>query len=185
MKLIIGLGNPGPNFVATRHNLGFMVLGRSVHDLDATFSSKPKFHGDIAEAAVDNTKVIFLRPTTFYNDTGLAVRAAKDFYKIDNDDILVVHDELALPFGTLRTREQGSHAGNNGIKSISAHIGEDYRRLRIGIWNELREQMDDADFVLAKFSPEEREKLPLLIDHAATLVEAFIAGGHVADTFQI
>lgn len=185
MKLIVGLGNIGHDYAQTRHNLGFMVLGRTAHELGATFSEKTKFHGDIAETTVDGDKVIFLRPATFYNDSGLAVRAVKDFYKITNDNILVIHDELALPFGTIRTREQGSHAGNNGVKSVSAHIGEDYRRLRIGIWSELREQMDDADFVLSRFSQNEQAKLPPLIDHAATLVEAFIEGKHIAQTFQL
>lgn len=185
MKLIVGLGNIGHEYAQTRHNLGFMVLGRTAHDLQAEFSEKPKFHADLAQTTVDDTKVLLLRPTTFYNDAGLAVRAAKDFYKIENSDILVVHDELAIPFGTIRTREQGSHAGNNGIKSISQHIGEDYARLRIGIWNELREQMDDANFVLAKFSPDEQPQLPQLIEHAAVLVEAFIQGNHVASTLQV
>jgi PTH1 family peptidyl-tRNA hydrolase len=173
-KLIVGLGNLGHEYQLTRHNIGFFTIDEIAQEFGASFSEKSKFKGDVAEFTIGETKVILLKSTTYYNLTGEAVRAVKDFYKIENADILAIHDELAIPFGTIRIRIGGSSAGNNGIKSITEHIGEDYTRIRIGVWNELRDRMQDADFVLSRFNRDEQAQLPLIADHVRTMVEGFV-----------
>ncbi len=176
MKLIIGLGNPETRYDGTRHNVGFRMLDSLAHEISISFLGKPKFKADIAEGTINDERVILAKPTTFYNETGEAMRLIADFYKIDTSDILIIHDELALPFGTLRTRQGGSDAGSNGIKSINAHGGDDSFRLRIGVWNELRDRMDDVAFVLGKFSAGEQAALSDLEPTVRTLVEKFCAG---------
>lgn len=178
MKLILAQGNPGKQYERTRHNVGFAVLDALVARENASWQLSSKFHADIAEVHINGEKTLLAKPTTFYNETGRSARAIADFYKLDpSTDILVIHDELALPFGTTRVREKGSDAGNNGIKSLNAHLGPDYARIRIGVWNELRDRMDDADFVLSKFSAEESEQLTKQIETITVpLVDAFVAG---------
>lgn len=159
MKLIIGLGNPGLEYKNTRHNVGFYVLNEYAKQKGASFQLKEKFHAAIAAFGSGDEKVFVAKPTTFYNNVGEAARALSDFYKIQPEDILIVHDELMLPFGTLRCRHGGSDAGNNGIKSLNAHVGSETHRIRVGIYNDLRGQQDDADFVLGRFSRDEQAKL--------------------------
>lgn len=160
MKIIFAQGNPGSKYDKTRHNIGFYLIDRFAESQSVSWLEKPKFNAMIADLNIDNEKILLIKPNTFYNDTGLCIRKLVDFYDLDTtQDLLVIHDDLSLPMGTIRVRERGSDAGNNGIKSISQHIGEDYHRLRIGIWNELRDQMDDANFVLSKISKEEHDNL--------------------------
>lgn len=173
MNLIIGLGNPEPRYDRTRHNLGFMTLDAYVNRRGVSFDSKPKFFAELAELTVSGEKLLLAKPTTYYNETGRAVQALQDFYKLSSTDILVIHDDLALPFGTIRTRRRGSDAGNNGIKSITSHIGQDYARVRVGIYNDLRERMPDADFVLSKFSRDEQEALQTLYEKIAHIIDEF------------
>ncbi|MDB5165461.1 MAG: peptidyl-tRNA hydrolase [Candidatus Saccharibacteria bacterium] len=176
MKLIFAQGNPGDQYTHTRHNVGFQVIDDFAAKQKVTFGSKPKFLADIAELTNGGEKVLLVKPTTLYNETGRSARALVDFYKLDPaTDILVIHDDLALPFGTLRTREKGSDAGNNGIKSLNAHIDHNYARLRIGIYNDLRERMDDADFVLSRFSKDEQTTLSdTIIPRCEEIVALFL-----------
>src|SRR6202007_316026 len=116
MKIIFAQGNPGQEYEKTRHNVGFLALDFYADKKTVQFQTKSKFYPDIAELTDGGEKVLLVKPTTFYNETGRAAHALADFYKVDTTDILVIHDELALPFGTLRLREKGSDAGNNGIK---------------------------------------------------------------------
>lgn len=171
MKLIIGLGNPGKKYGNTRHNTGFMAVDRLAVD----WQDKPKFHGQISEKDIDGEKVILYKPSTYYNESGQGARAIKDFYKLDNGDILVVHDELDLPFGTVRSRIGGSDAGNNGIKSLNTHLGEDYARVRVGIDQEDRRE-NDINFVLSPFNQVESGNLAQVLDLADKLVHEFITG---------
>lgn len=172
MKIIFAQGNPGPQYAASRHNIGFVALDALADG--ATFAPKPKFFAAIAELTIAGEKTLLVKPQTFYNETGRAARAILDFYKLSTADLLVIHDDLALPLGTLRIREKGSDAGNNGIKSLNAHLGPDYARLRVGIYNELRDRMHDADFVLGSFSSDERELLQAtILPKVRELVEAF------------
>ena len=182
MKLIFAQGNPESRYDNTRHNVGFLVVEAFADTQKINWAEKSKFHALIAEVTIDGEKVILAKPTTYYNDTGLSARAIIDFYKLNPaTDLLVIHDDLALPFGTIRTRQKGSDAGNNGIKSLNAHLGLDYSRLRIGIWNELRNQIDDAAFVLSAFTKTEQEQLVQIIeDKVIPLIDDFARG-----TFEI
>jgi PTH1 family peptidyl-tRNA hydrolase len=182
VELIIGLGNPEERYKNTRHNVGFRVLTEYAKEKGTEFQHKDKFKADIAELTVDGEKVILAKPTTYYNNAGESARLISDFYKIATSDILVVHDELALPFGTIRTRPGGSDAGNNGIKSISQHLGPDTARIRVGVYNELRDRIDDADFVLSNFTASETEQLPNLLKSCHNLMDTFCKGTFEATT---
>lgn len=177
MKLIFAQGNPGKDYSTTRHNVGFMVLDTLASNKNTSFTLKPKFHAEIAETTIAGEKVLLVKPQTYYNESGVSARTLVDFYKLQPaSDLLVIHDELALPLGTIRIREKGSDAGNNGIKSLNNHLGPDYSRLRIGVSNELRERMNDADFVLGHFSKDERETLnATIIPKVLELIEHFSA----------
>jgi len=185
MKLIVGLGNYDPHYDNTRHNAGFSVIDTfaGAHSLD--WQTKDKFKADIAEGVVAGEKVILVKPRTYYNLSGDAVLAVKQFYKIENADILVIHDELALPFGTLRTRIGGSDAGNNGLKSIIATVGVDVARIRMGIANDLLSRQPAADFVLSRFTADEQSKMPEIKKHALELIGVFIAGDFAHTTKNV
>lgn len=184
MKLVIGLGNVGTHFDGTRHNAGFAVLDALATQQGLDWTPKEKFKAIVAEAHIGSQKVLLAKPTTFYNLSGEAAQAIKSFYKLANADILAIHDELALPFGTVRARHDGSDAGNNGIKSLIAHIGGDFARLRVGIANEQLQQFDAADFVLAPFTHEERGQFNDAVKHTHALVEAFVAGNLTPTTLK-
>ena len=171
MKVILALGNPGEKYVHTRHNAGFLVIDQLAAEQGAQFSNKPKFFADIAElnsftvdsAASTNShtivpreKILLVKPTTYYNEVGIAARAILDFYKLTLDDLLIIHDDTALDFGKIRVRKGGRDAGSNGLKSLHAHIGSDFWHIRIGTDNLLRRQIGDVDFVLSKFNADER-----------------------------
>jgi len=174
MKLIFGFGNVGEHFANTRHNIGFAVLDALAAGEGIEWQLKDRFKAYIAEGGLAGQKIMLAKPTTYYNLVGESVRAIKDFYKIDNRDILVIHDELALPFGTLRTRTDGSDAGNNGIRSLVAHVGEDIARIRIGTANQHTANHDASDFVLDHFSHEETQAMPQLVQAATQLVHDFV-----------
>lgn len=185
MKLIIGLGNPEEKYSNTRHNVGFAALDEFAKKNSLAFQAKDKFKANITEITVGDEKVILAKPTTYYNLVGESGRLIADFYKINPEDILIVHDELALPFGVVRTRLSGGAAGNNGIKSVIEHIHHDTPRLRIGIYNDLAGQIPDADFVLGKFSKEENEHLQKTIfPKVLELIDTFIDGNHAADSHR-
>ncbi|HET8883981.1 MAG TPA: aminoacyl-tRNA hydrolase [Candidatus Saccharimonadales bacterium] len=175
MKIIFAQGNPGVQYAHSRHNVGFLTLDVLAHIHSVSFSKKPKFHADIAEVKIADEKVLLVKPTTFYNQTGQAARLLVDFYKLTPDeDVLVIHDDLALPFGTIRTRHKGSDAGNNGIKSLNAHIGQAYTRIRVGVYNDLRDRLPDADFVLGNFTKSETDALKeSILPKTIELITAF------------
>ncbi len=186
MKLILGQGNPETKYDGTRHNVGFSMLDVFATAHAVVWHEKSKFDALIGEALIDNEKVLLVKPTTFYNETGQSARKLIDFYSLDPvQDLLVIHDDLALPLGTIRTRKQGSDAGNNGIKSLNAHIGQDYSRIRIGIWSTLRDQMNDTEFVLGKFSQSERETLLALTPTVMNYIENFIASTLIHETSKL
>ncbi len=180
MKLIIGLGNPEAKYKKTRHNTGFMALDRITSD----WQEKPKFHANISETDSNGEKVLFFKTTDNYNTTGLGARALKDFYKLENADILVIHDELVLPVGTIRNRVGGSDAGNNGIKDLNAHLGQDYNRIRVGIAQADRTN-SDVDFVLSPFNETEAEKLQDVLTITDDLIDDFINGNFKVTSHKI
>lgn len=178
MKVILAQGNPGLQYTETRHNIGWLLLDTLA---DGTpFQPRSKFFADIAEKTIAGEKILFVKPTTFYNETGRSARAIMDFYKLEASNIFVIHDDLMLPFGTIRVRQKGSDGGNNGIKSLNTHIGEDYWRLRVGIYNELRERHHDADFVLSRIPSEDMITLhtkiaPLVMETVKQFIHESIA----------
>jgi PTH1 family peptidyl-tRNA hydrolase len=170
MKLVVGLGNPGVKYRMNRHNVGYMVLA----ELAGQFpGSKPqsKFHGDLLDIREPNGEpLLLLAPTTYMNRSGLSVGEAAGFYKIPPDDVLIVCDDLNLPFGRLRFRSEGSSGGQKGLADILKVLGTDkIPRLRIGIGSPPG-QMDAADFVLMNFTEKERPDMAITIKHAADAV---------------
>lgn len=182
--LIVGLGNPGSEYSGTRHNTGFMVVDAMAEEAGASFDDKR--YGFVAETSVKGRKLFLLKPTTFMNLSGNAVRYWKDKEGIDIENILVVVDDLALPFGAIRLRGKGSDAGHNGLKNITAMLGSDaFPRLRFGIGNEFS-RGHQVDFVLGAFTLDERQSLPTRVEVAVDAVKDFcLAGiGHVMCQFN-
>lgn len=175
--LIVGLGNPGEKYASNRHNLGFMVVDkyRQSHEF-SEWVNKKDLNCQFSSGQIGSTRVILVKPTTFMNNSGEAVLAMQNFYKVRNSDTLVVHDELDISFGSLRTRTGGSSAGHNGIKSLTDNIGEDYGRIRIGIGPKDPPQIDSADFVLQNFSSEEQDKIPKVLREVCALLDERTVG---------
>ncbi|HSX30694.1 MAG TPA: aminoacyl-tRNA hydrolase [Candidatus Saccharimonadales bacterium] len=175
--LFVGLGNPGAEYEGSRHNAGFMCLDdfakRNSFD---PWLAKKDLKCELTQATLGDTRVILCKPQTFMNLSGEAVQAVMHFYKLHNAQLVVVHDELDVNFGQIRMRAGGSPAGNNGVKSVSQHIGEDYGRLRIGIGPKTPEQMDTADFVLQDFSAAEQAKLPAMLREVGAILSEYAYG---------
>ena len=184
MKLIIGLGNPEPRYDTTRHNVGFWCVDRYAKEQGATWKRSDKFRAELAELSVNGEKVLLVKPTTYYNLVGESARSVADFYKIAPEDILIIHDDFALPLGTIRTRMGGSDAGNNGIKSINQHLAGDTARLRVGIYTEHRDSMDDTDFVLGRFTADEQQVLTSILPKITGLIESFVSGAFEQTTHK-
>ena len=191
MKLIIGLGNPGAEYAKSRHNFGWIVLDRTADGLDASWQTKPKFQSQVAETAIENERVLLIKPMTFYNLSGEAVRKVRDFYQLDNSDILVIHDEMALPIGTVRTRFGGADAGNNGIKSLIEHIGPDFARLRIGSGRapgangDTRPEVNHRDHVLNRPNAEEAKLLQQLSPNIEQIIADFVGNQFDSTTARV
>ena len=173
MKLVIGLGNPGRPYLWTRHNLGAITLDFYAKTHKLEWQDSKKFNVQL----IKTNDAIFAKSQLFYNEVGIVVRKIIDFYKIDlTCDLLVVCDDLNLDFGKLRYREQGSAGGNNGLKSIIQHLGtEEFPRLRLGTDNPTRQTIGDVDFVLSKFTDDEKSTLPTILPDASTQIDTFIA----------
>ena len=179
--LIVGLGNPGEEYAWSRHNVGFMCLDYFADKNDfGSWQAKKDLKSEITAQTIGDTRVILCKPQTFMNLSGEAVQAVQRFYKLDNAHTVVVHDELDINFGQIRLRVGGSPAGNNGIKSVSQHIGEDYARVRVGIGPKQPEQMDAADFVLQDFSSDEEGRLPAMQREVAAILSEYAYGAHFA-----
>lgn len=164
MKLIVGLGNPGEKYTNTRHNSGFCVLDNLAKALNLNFN-KSKFNALYTLATINNTSLILLKPQTYMNESGLALRSIMDFYKISVEDIVVVYDDVALPVGKIRLRQQGSSAGQNGVNSIITHLHtQHFNRIRIGVGKD--EHIPLINWVLGKISSQERDLYDSSIDEA-------------------
>lgn len=181
MKLIVGLGNSEQRYVGTRHNAGFAALEALASNLSASWNQKTRFKALMAEANINGEKLLLAKPTTYYNNSGQAAQAIAEYYNIDPSNILIVHDDIDLPFGTICTRIGSSPAGNNGLKSINQHVGKDTLRVRIGTKNELSEQIDSSNFVLSKFSKGEQSIFEQdVIPTALTYIDRFLTDEFVA-----
>jgi peptidyl-tRNA hydrolase, PTH1 family len=176
MKLVVGLGNPGRKYEATRHNVGFSVVAQLARKFGSG-SVKSKFQGEVVEADLEGRRTLLLCPSTYMNLSGSSVLAARDFYKIANEDLLIVCDDLNLPLGKLRARKDGSSGGQKGLEDILRRLGTDqFSRLRIGIgppppswvW---------ADFVLSKFTKEEAEIMDETVGRAVEAVATWAREG--------
>lgn len=165
MKLIVGLGNPGKEYEHTRHNAGFETMDEIADQLSASITQK-KFKALIDKVNVHGESVLLMKPQTFMNNSGEAVRAAMDFYRLAPEDLLVIYDDLDLPVGKLRLRQKGSAGGHNGIKSIIAHIKtQEFDRIRVGIDKDAR--IPVVDWVLGKIRKEDEEAYASSIEQAA------------------
>ena len=180
MKLIVGLGNPGSQYRDTRHNAGFMLIDRLANGLGISVEQS-KFKGIFGEGVYQGEKVILLKPMTYMNLSGEAVRAVIDWYKIDHGDIIVAYDDMDIDIGKIKFRPKGSAGGHNGIKSLIAHLGtEQFARCKIGIGRPLGREV--VSHVLSKFSGEEFAEVEQGIDRAADGIRLFIK---TADILQV
>lgn len=173
--LIVGLGNIGPEYVGTRHNIGFMIADKLAEDAGAQFKSCR--YGDMAIFNVKNCRLMVLKPSTFMNLSGVAVRFWMNKEKMPLENLLVLVDDIALPFGKIRMRGSGSDAGHNGLKNIASELGtQNYARLRFGIGNGFAPGTQ-VNFVLGQFDSEEKKELPARIEVAANAVKDFCLAG--------
>lgn len=180
--IIIGLGNPGRNYANTRHNLGFMVADELARRAGVT-SSRKRFRSEVAEARLPAGKAILVKPQTYMNESGHAVREVKNWYRADTERIIVIVDDLDLQFGQIRLRPSGSAGGHNGLRSIIAQLGtQDVPRLRIGIG---RGPNKARAHVLSNFAPAEQAHVPQVIDAAADAVELWMRDGIIQAMNQI
>ncbi|MGB4101521.1 MAG: aminoacyl-tRNA hydrolase [Alphaproteobacteria bacterium] len=175
MKLVVGLGNPGPEYATTRHNIGFMAVD-AWHDRWGFGVWQKKFHGLIADGVIDGKKILLLKPMTFMNRSGLAVGEVATFYKIAPDDIVVIHDEIELMPGKVRVKTGGGHAGHNGLKSIDAAVGADYRRVRLGVGRPPEGREAVHDYVLHAFAKADQVWLDPLLRTLAQEAALLLAG---------
>lgn len=181
LTLVVGLGNVGREYDGTRHNVGFHCVDTFVKSQQSMsdWIEKKDLKCLLSKGQLGDTHVIAIKPTTFMNLSGQAVQAASSFYKIPLENIVVIHDELDIPFGQIRLRVGGSAAGHNGIKSVSSAIGEDYGRVRIGVGPKRPPEIDSADFVLQKFTGEEQEQLDNLAHETTAILAEYAYSGQL------
>lgn len=172
MKLIVGLGNPGKEYENTRHNIGYIFIDSLADKLGISIDKK-KFNGLYTEAVINNKKVLLVKPLSYMNLSGEVVEKFVNFYKIDINDILIINDDLDLDVGRVRLRLRGSSGGHNGLKNIALHLKtEDFKRLKIGISN--NKLIDTKDYVLGKFTKEDKEIINNLKDKIVNLLMDFV-----------
>jgi PTH1 family peptidyl-tRNA hydrolase len=176
MRLIVGLGNPGRRYERTRHNLGYAVLAELARRLTPG-APKSKFHGEVVEACLEGERVLLLSPVTYMNRSGMSVQAARDFFDLSNEQLLVICDDMNLPLGKLRCRPGGASGGQKGLEDVIRMLGtEEFPRLRIGI-GQAPEGWDAAEFVLARFTQEESPQIEDAVSRAAEAVTLWVREG--------
>ncbi len=173
--LVVGLGNPGPEYAGNRHNIGFMVADLLAGRMGARFKAH-KSRNQVAEGRLAGRRVVLAKPLSFMNLSGGPVTALRDFYKVPVDRLVVVHDELDIDYAALRLKKGGGDNGHNGLKSVTKSLGAEYFRVRAGVGRPPG-RMEVADFVLKDFSSTERKELDWFVDRAADAVEALLAEG--------
>lgn len=175
VRLLVGLGNPGPRYADTRHNAGFWFADRLAADRGSPFRAESRFEGEVARIVADGANCLLQKPMTFMNKSGSAVQKLAAFYRIPPAEILVVHDDLDLPPGTARLKAGGGHGGHNGLRDLHRHLGADYARLRIGIGHPgVREAV--IGYVLERPGREEEQQMRQAIDAALGVVDALVGG---------
>ncbi|MBO0853464.1 MAG: aminoacyl-tRNA hydrolase [Nocardia sp.] len=183
--LVVGLGNPGPEYERTRHNAGFLVVDVLAERIGGRFSVHKKSGADLVEARLDGRKVLLAKPRTYMNVSGRPVAALARFFSIPATEVVVIHDELDLPFGVVRLKRGGGEGGHNGLRSISNALStKDYARVRFGVGRPPGRQ-DPADFVLKPFAAPERKEVPVVAEQAADAVELLLRVGMEAAQNQM
>ena len=172
MMLLVGLGNPGPNNLNTRHNIGFKIID-AINLKFKLSKQKPKFKGLLTTGNIKETKIYAIKPLTFMNNSGICIRELLEYFKIDAEDVIVFHDDLDVEFGKIKAKFGGSSAGHNGIESIDKFIGKDYSRVRIGI-GKPKEKISSADYVLNDFNEEEKENLEKITNNIIDSISILI-----------
>lgn len=181
---VIGLGNPGPEYAATRHNAGFWWIDRLAEDLRVVLRPESKFHSHVARATLKGRDLLLVQPQTFMNRSGRAVQSVAQFYKLAPGNLLVAHDELALPAGTSRLKLAGGHAGHNGLRDIHAHMGADYRRLRVGIGHPGDKALV-LNYVLGRPAREDARAIQASLDRATDALHTWLERGWEAAMTQL
>lgn len=176
MHLIAGLGNPGSKYELTRHNIGFLVIDEMTKNYSTTNINKSNFQS----ITLKSNNIVFAKPQTFMNLSGDSIVSIKKYFNIENDKIIVVHDDLDLPFGTIKYKIGGGHGGHNGLKSIDSHIGKEYVRIRVGI-GKPKEKNDVANYVLSNFSKEELKALEDIIPRIVDAIEFYIKSDSIEE----
>jgi len=167
MYLISGLGNPGDKYKNTRHNIGFLVIDKITKNLSTTNINNSNFQAIVQK----NLSNLYVKPQTFMNLSGESILSIVEYYNIPNENIIVVHDDLDLPFGTVKFKVGGGHGGHNGLRSIDSHVGKDYIRVRVGI-GKPENKADVANYVLSDFSKEEFSLLNDIMLHIIKSIDA-------------
>lgn len=171
MKLIVGLGNPGREYVDTKHNMGFKAIDKFADSKGVKIDTN-KFNGLYTDLTVNNEKVILLKPQMYINLSGDVIRKYIDYFKIDVNDILIISDDLDLPVGKIKIKYKGSSGGHNGLKNIEANLKtNEYKRIKIGISN--NKDVNTKDYVLSKFSKEEQEEIDKIIDNIPNIINDY------------
>jgi len=179
MKFVVGLGNPGKKYEQTRHNAGFLVV-RRLGERWGIDCSKKQFGALVGDGSIRFERAVLAMPQTFMNRSGHPTKSLLGFYKADEHELIVVHDDMDIPFGELKLKKGGGHGGHNGLRDLNKHFGSgDYTRVRFGVGRP-PEGWDPADYVLGKWSAPEREGLEAAVDRAADAVEALLKGDLVS-----
>ncbi len=176
LKVIVGLGNPGPEHLLTRHNAGFWFVDALAAKLGAHFRSHAKFHGDQCRVTLAGAEITLLKPMTYMNRSGLAIRALTDYLKVTPAQTLVVHDELDLPVGQARFKLGGGHGGHNGLRDAITHFGTDFWRLRLGVGHP-GDRSEVIDYVLRRAPKDEEEKILAAVASCVDALEIFVDKG--------
>jgi PTH1 family peptidyl-tRNA hydrolase len=176
LKIIVGLGNPGPEHLLTRHNAGFWFVDALAAKLGARFRSHTKFHGEICRLEFAGDEVTLLKPMTYMNRSGLSIRALADYQKVQAQQIMVVHDELDLPVGEARFKQGGGHGGHNGLRDTLTHLGPEFWRLRLGIGHP-GDKSQVIDYVLRRAPKAEEDKIIESVGKAVDALATFIDKG--------
>ncbi len=175
--LVVGLGNPGMQYEATRHNVGFMAVDALMKKAGGEFS-KHKFDAHYGECQMGKNRILAVKPQTFMNNSGTAVSAVSRFFKIPTEKIIIISDDISLPVGKIRIRRKGSHGGHNGLKDIFQLLGtDDIMRIKIGVGSKPHPDYDLADWVLSRFPKEDEENLKAALDNSVLAIEEIIKRG--------
>lgn len=176
LRVIVGLGNPGPEHLNTRHNAGFWFVDLLAKRHAGEFRDYRKYSGETARVSIGGQELVLLKPTTYMNRSGMSVRQISDFFKVAPDDILVAHDELDIPVGTLRLKHGGGHGGHNGLRDTIAHVGESFWRLRLGIGHP-GSKAEVIDYVLTRAPRAEEDLIHDAVNTAADCIPLLIEQG--------